>query len=51
MGVGAFIAAVLCVSLPETKDQPTAEVVRNTGNDVIVKEGKEEESTEFTSRL
>ncbi|KAL9968411.1 hypothetical protein ACROYT_G026787 [Oculina patagonica] len=51
MGVGAFIAAVLCVSLPETKDQPTAEVVRNTGNDVIVKEGKEEEITEFTSRL
>ena len=52
MGVVAFIAAVLCISLPETKDQPTAEIVLDTGNDVIVKEDKEEEEkTEFTSRL
>ncbi|KAJ7391894.1 hypothetical protein OS493_016190 [Desmophyllum pertusum] len=54
MGIGAFVAAVLCISLPETKDQPTAEVVRNdTGNDVVIaNEGKEdEEKTEFTSRL
>ena len=54
MGIGAFVAAVLCILLPETKDQPTAEVVRNdTGNDVVIaNEGKEdEEKTEFTSRL
>lgn len=53
MGLGAFIAAVLCISLSETKDQPTAGVVRDTGSDVTVKEGKEddEEKTEFTSRL
>ena len=53
MGIGALVAAVLCISLPETKGQPTAEVVlHNAGNDVIVKESKdEEEKAEFTSRL
>lgn len=53
MGLGAFMAAVLCISLPETKDQPTAEVVSDTGSDVIVNEGKEQQEgkTEFTSRL
>ena len=51
MGIGAFVAAVLCISLPETKGQPTAKVVNNTGNDVIVKESKdEEEKTEFTRK-
>ena len=41
--LGAFIAAVLCISLPETKDKPIAEVVSDTGTgDVIVNEGKEE---------
>ena len=41
--LGAFIAAVLCISLPETKDKPTAEVVSDTGtSDVTVNEGKEE---------
>ena len=31
---------MLCITLPETKDQPTAEVVRGTGDDdaAIVKE-------------
>ena len=55
MGVGAFVAAVLCITLPETNDQPTAEVVRTTGNEPTVKENEcyeeEEEKTEFTSRL
>ena len=42
MGIGALVAAVLCISLPETKGQPTAEVVvHNAGNDVIVKESKD----------
>lgn len=55
MGVGAFVAALLCITLPETKDQPTAEVVGDTGSDVIIEERKsdeaEEENTEFTSKL
>ena len=41
--IGTFIAAVLCISLLETKDKPTAEVMSDTGTgDVIVNEGKEE---------
>ena len=41
--LGTFIAAVLYISLAETKDKPTAEVVGDTGTgDVIVNEGKEE---------
>ena len=41
--IGTFIAAVLCISLPETKDKPSAEVVSDTGTgDVIVNEGKDE---------
>lgn len=55
MGVGAFVAALLCITVPETKDQPTAEVVGDMGSDVIIKESKsdedEEENTEFTSKL
>ena len=56
MGIGAFVAAMLCLTLPETKDQPTAELVRNDVNDVTVKELKddldgEDEKMEFTSRL
>lgn len=56
MGIGAFVAAMLCLTLPETKDQPTAELVRNGVNDVTVKELKddldrEDEKMEFTSRL
>ena len=27
MGVAAFIAGLLCLSLPETKDEPTAETI------------------------
>lgn len=56
MSIGAFVAAMLCLTLPETKDQPTAELVRNGVNDVAVKELKddldrEDEKMEFTSRL
>ncbi|XP_073237426.1 uncharacterized protein [Porites lutea] len=56
MGIGAFVAAMLCLTLPETKDQPTAELVLNDVSDVAVKERKEnldseDEKMEFTSRL
>ena len=56
MGIGAFVAAMLCLTLAETKDQPTAELVRNGVKDVTVKELKddldrEDEKMEFTSRL
>ena len=56
MGIGAFVAAVLCLTLPETKDQPTAELVLNDVSNVAVKERKddldrEDEKMEFTSRL
>jgi len=55
MGIGAFVAAVLCLTLPETKDQPTAELVLNDVSDVAVKERKddldrEDEKMEFTSK-
>ena len=57
MGIGAFVAAMLCLTLPETKDQPTAELMSlRRRNDVAVKELKddldrEDEKMEFTSRL
>ena len=56
MGIGSFVAAVLCLTLPETKDQPTAELVLNDVSNVAVKERKddlnrEDEKMEFTSRL